>query len=224
MLWGNLYAGLGFISHLLNILPAVLSNLAVSLMHVRLSTSVLPQMPPLPSVKSDVFSQTACRCYPTFPKAPDMSASFSQLSSPLCTLFFFFFFLLLPLRFPLLFFLWDRSHLSSLSLGLFPPLFSLSVFLPASFLIERLGSALQGFILPPFLRHLFSTSAFGVSACFSMPIRTPSPPSLPLCVHLHLPVFSLVKIDAPTHPGFRTESAYCWIFQSVVGDVFCGGD
>lgn len=94
MLWGNLYAGLGFISHLLNILPAVLSNLAVSLMHVRLSTSVLPQMPPLPSVKSDVFSQTACRCYPTFPKAkrvaPDMSASFSQLSSPLCTLFFFF--------------------------------------------------------------------------------------------------------------------------------------
>lgn len=72
---------LGIISHLLNILPAVLSNLAVSLMHVRLSTSMLPQMPPLPPVKSDVFSQTACRCFPTFPKAkrvsPDMSASFS---------------------------------------------------------------------------------------------------------------------------------------------------
>lgn len=135
-----MYAGLGFISHLLNILPAVLSNLAVSLMHVRLSTSVLPQMPPLPSVKSDVFSQTACRCYPTFPKAkrvaPDMSASFSQLSSPLCTLFFFFFFYSFLSDFPSssscetdlisLHCLSACFHPSSLSRSFFPPHFLLS--------------------------------------------------------------------------------------------------
>lgn len=123
-----MYAGLGFISHLLNILPAVLSNLAVSLMHVRLSTSVLPQMPPLPSVKSDVFSQTACRCYPTFPKAPDMSASFSQLS-------FFFFYSFLS-DFPSssscetdlisLHCLSACFHPSSLSRSFFPPHFLLS--------------------------------------------------------------------------------------------------
>ncbi len=49
-----------------------------------------------------------------------------------------------PLRFPLP---PGRSYLFSLSLSLFPLFISLSVFLLTSFLIEHLGSTLQGSIL-----------------------------------------------------------------------------
>ena len=86
--------------------------------------------------------------------SPPTCLPLSRSSCLRCAHFFFFFTPssqisppLLPVR--------QISSLFIVSQPVSTPRLSLSAFLPASFLIEHLGSALQGFILLPLLHHLF---------------------------------------------------------------------
>lgn len=124
-----------------------------------------------------------------------------------------------PLRFPLVLLVLGRSILSLFFIlsrcGQIPFFICFSVFLSASFLIEHLGSALQGFhsLYSSFVFFglLVSVSQYTVHSSLSLSL------SPFLCVYLHLPVFPVVKIDAWAHAEFLTKSK-SWSFH-VIGGV-----
>lgn len=137
--------------------------------------SMFPQMHPFP------FSQTACRCYPSFPKAKCVSTNMSGCSFA-------------PLTFLLVFF-HGRSYIISSFFQAVVSFHSSSASL--SYLLPHL-------LLRTLVQHymVFILFLLCVLACLSVWVSIQyTPLSL-----LHPPVFPVVKIDAQSCSEFLSDS------------------
>lgn len=188
------------------VFPAVLSNFAVLVMHVKLSTFV----PPFPFLKPMCSVRQLADAIP-----PSLRRNVSLLTSLLlfCSLDHPFF-LFPPLRCVRLFFMLGRSNLSSLSPSLFPLFISWFVCLLAYYWAPYWE--IQGFILFLSFHRLFlSLHCVSWLAC----LYTVPSVSSPLCLHAGK------NRCSSTSWILNRPHVKCWIFYNFVGyDVFffCG--